>query len=329
MTIGVSLDFDEDIGPELREKVFGLLSGWQVPSVGDHYHVSRMSGGGSNVNLKLEGAASLALRICAPNADRWGVIRAASIQAQSDAASADLAPAILACSLPDGHFLCPFLEGGVLTPQRMHAEGLLPAVVETLRALHRLKTSSRDFSPFDDAASFVRLGDDEGAVRPAEFRGMYEKVQDIELLFRSIDAPRAFCHSDLVPQNFVVGADHLRLLDWDYAGNGWVAFEMASFACQAELSDEETEQFLSLYDPALDDGQRARVALMRAVAGVREAAWATMAEPILSGETTPLDGWTYQGYASANLEQARSVWAKTSFGEMLDAARRVRPGACF
>lgn len=329
MAGSLGLEFAEDIGPELREQIGTILAGWPIPELVGTFRVARMSGGGSNVNVKLDnGERPLALRVCAPDPGRWGVIRAASVQAQKDAARGDLAPPVLAWQPPEGHFLCPFLEGGVLSPERMRSEGLLPAVVETLRSLHCLATSSRDFSPFEDAANFVRLGDEEGAVRPAEFAEMYDRVRKIEALFLSIAAPRAFCHSDLVPQNFIVG-DRLRLLDWDYAGNGWIAFEMASFACQAGLTNEETEQFLSLYDPLLDDGQRARVALMRAVAGVREAAWATMAEPILSAETTPLEGWTYQGYAASNLREAANVWSGTDFGVLLQRAGKIRDGALF
>lgn len=324
-----ALEFDADIPTAVRTQARELLAEWRLPRPAGTFHVSRMSGGGSNSNLKLEGeGGAFALRLCAANPERWGVIRAASIQAQSDAAEADLAPPILASRLPEGHFLCPFLPGGVLTPERMRAQNLLPTVVETLRALHQLKTTARDFSPFDDAAEFMRLGDAEGAVRPAEFPAMYARVLEIGALFHEVRPPRAFCHSDLVPQNFIVG-DRLRLLDWDYAGNGFVAFELASFCCQAHLSEAETETFLSLYDPALDDAQRARVGLMRAVAGVREAAWATMAEPILSAQTTPLEGWTYQGYAASNLEEARQVWEGRTFEELLDQARAIRPGALF
>lgn len=325
--LATKFHFDAGIGASLREQVKDLIEGWSLPQLEGEFTVTALSGGGSNVNLKLDrGDCGFALRICAPDPDRWCVIRAASIQAQSDAATADLAPPILASRLPEGHFLTPFLPGGVLTPQRMRAESLLPAVVETLRSLHGLQTRARDFSPFEDASTFVRLGNAEGARRPAEFDRLYAMVREIESLFRRARPRRAFCHSDLVPQNFIVG-DRLRLLDWDYAGNGWVAFELASFACQAQLSDHETELFLSSYDPAIDDGQRARVALMRAVAGVREAAWAAMAEPILAHSTTPLEGWTYQGYAAANLEQARIVFS--SFDALMTAAEQVRPGALF
>jgi len=41
--------------------------------------------------------------------------------------------------------------------------------------------------------------------------GMRDLFERIAALFAAIDAPRAFCHSDLVPQNFIVG-DRLRAL---------------------------------------------------------------------------------------------------------------------
>ena len=45
--------------------------------------------------------------------------------------------------------------------------------------------------------------------------------------------------------------------------------------------------------------------------------------------TTPLDGWTYQGYARNNLAQAKAAWSGTGFDELLKAARHVRAGALF
>jgi hypothetical protein len=63
----------------------------------------------------------------------------------------------------------------------------------------------------------------------------------------------------LVPQNFILTADGLKLIDFDYAGYGWVAAELASAVPQFEMTDVETEHFLKLYDPAVEDAQRARL----------------------------------------------------------------------
>jgi thiamine kinase-like enzyme len=325
----LTLEFADDINDSLRRQVSTLLRTWQVPGIAGSVGVTRLAGGASNVNLKISCAQdSYALRICMPDSARWGVQRQAAIQAQRDAAALNVAPDIIASDPAEGHFLSAFVDGAVLTPELLRSEHLLPEVARTLRRLNAGTTGAREFSPFDDMRTFVELGSAEHAPAPAGFDAMLARSFRIEALFRNRPMPRAFCHSDLVPQNFLLTAGGFRLVDWDYAGQGWIAFEMASFSCQAGLDPAETQELLTAYDPDLDDSQRARVELMRLVAGVREAAWATMAEPILGEHTTPMPGWTYTGYATANLDQAGQV-AAMGFDELLEAARTVRPGARF
>jgi len=324
-----TLEFADDINDTVRQQVSMLLHGWRLPRVSGTVRVARLTGGASNVNLKVSCAGvAYALRVCMPDSARWGVQRKAAIQAQRDAAALGVAPDIIASDPAEGHFLASFVEGTILTPELLRSEHLLPEVARTLRRLNAGTTRARRFSPFDDMRTFVELGSAEHAAVPDGFDAMLARAFRVEALFRNRPMPTAFCHSDLVPQNFLLTGDGFRLVDWDYAGQGWVAFELASFCCQAGLGSAETEQLLTVYDPALDDPQRARVELMRMVAGVREAAWATMAEPILGQHTTPMPGWTYSGYAAANLEQAGQV-VTMGFEELLEAARLVRPAARF
>ena len=324
-----TLQFAGDISDTLRQQVSTLLHAWQVPEITGIARVARLAGGASNVNLKITCEdASYALRVCMPDSARWGVQREAAIQAQRDAAALGVAPDVIASDPAEGHLLAAFIDGTVLTPELLRREHLLPEIASTLRRLNAGTTRARWFSPFDDMRTFVELGSAEHAPVPAGFDAMLARAFRIEALFRNRPMPTAFCHSDLVPQNFLLTADGFRMVDWDYAGQGWVAFEMASFCCQAGLDPAETEELLTAYDPRLDDSQRARVELMRLTAGVREAAWATMAEPILAEHTTPMPGWTYTGYAAANLEQAGMVVA-AGFDALLDTARTVRPGARF
>lgn len=327
--VGAELRFADDIGPELRQRVHALIDDWSIAELRGPVDVTRLAGGASNINLLLAGAASsFALRICMPDSARWGVDRAAAIQAQRDAAALGVAPRVVAHALPAGHYLSEFVEGTVLTGELIRAEGLLPDIAATLRRLNSGSTTARIFSPFHDMRTFVELGAAEGAHQPAALDQMLAVAFRIEALFENRAAPRAFCHSDLVPQNFIRTPDGFKLVDFDYAGTGWVAFEMASFCCQAELDAADTETFLRAYDPVLDDSQRARVELMRFVAGVREAAWACMAESILSEHTSPMPGWSYTGYAEANLAQAGTV-VDRGLAELVDAARWVRTDAGF
>lgn len=328
---GVHLAFDPSIRVEVQEQARSLIDDWAVPEMeGNSYAVSALSGGGSNINLKLEGGQrALTMRICFPESERWGVLRAASILAQRDAAALDLAPPVLAFTLPEGHFLSVFLAGGTLSSDRLRRECLMPRCIDTLHELHRGRTEARDFSPFDDARTFREFGLREGAKVPPGFDLLHERLHRIEQVFLESEPLRAFCHSDLVMGNLIVG-DRVRMIDWDYAGNGWIAFELAMFACQAQLTAQETDMFLRLYDPGVDNGQRARVALMRAVAGIREATWAFMAEPILAGKTTPTGGAAfYKNHAAHNMAQAEAVWRDVPFDHLLEQAAGVREGAQF
>lgn len=325
-----SWKFPDDVDAGVQSTVVRLLEGWDRPELRGPVAISRLSGGASNVNLKLEApAASYALRVCAPDAFRWGVDRAAAIQAQQLAAGLGLAPQIVQTHLPDGHYLADFVSGTTVTSSFVREASLLPLIASTLKGLKNVSGCTHEFSPFDDLRVFLELGDAEGAVPPDDVERIYAAVLRVEALFRTRQPRRAFCHSDLVPQNFILHDGGLKLVDFDYAGNGWVAFELASFVCQAELDEDETDTFLRCYDPNLDNAQRARVELMRMVAGVREATWALMAEPLLSAKTAPLEGWTYRGYAEANLAQARLVIDSGKFAEYMKEARDVRPDALF
>lgn len=324
--IPLRLAFDSELDDSLRELISSLLSEWAVPGT-ESARVTKLAGGASNVNVRIDGESeSWALRLCMPDADRWGVDRAAAIQAMVNGSEVGVCPRLIAHKLPEGHYLSEFVVSQMLTKDMLRSDDLIPAVAQTLRLLHTAQATDHDFSPFEDMRTFLELGAAEGAAQPVGLDANLARAMRVEALFKTRNAPRAFCHSDHVPQNWLWVGDAFKLVDWDYAGNGWIAFELASFACQAELTAAETELLLTSYDPDVDDGGRARVELMRFVAGVREATWAVMAEPILGGQTKPADGWTYQGYAATNLAQAEAVVAQ-GFDRLMSAARHVREGA--
>jgi thiamine kinase-like enzyme len=324
---------EPDIDHALEAQAIDFLERHAAGLLAADVHLARLAGGASNVNLRVTcGANSYALRLCDPDAVRWGVDRAAAVQAQRDAAAMGLAPDVLAAELPSGHYIAEFVPGTQLTPELLHEERYLALVARTWRRLNAGTTSSRTFSPFEDARTFIEYADADDAPRPPRLDEMFAALLRVEALFANRPAPRGFCHSDSVPQNYLLIGDSsapgsLKMVDFDYAGMGWTAFEIGSLCCQAELDDRQTATLLRAYDPGADAGQRARVELMRFVAGIREATWALMAEPYLGAKTTPLDGWTYQGHAERNIRQAARVIDSGAFESYLADARTVREGA--
>ena len=103
-----------------------------------------------------------------------------------------------------------------------------------------------------------------------EFRELLALTYKLESKLNQKRAPKGFCHNDLVPQNFIKCEDGMRLVDFDYAGVGWIAVDLASATSQFEMTEDEVESFLLLYDGGLDDGQRGRLAALRFCNNIRE-----------------------------------------------------------
>lgn len=316
------------VGEEIYDHAVEFLERKAGDLLGGNVQIAMLQGGASNVNLVVEsGGAKYALRLCDADAARWGVDREAAITAQNEAAQLGLAPQVLAFDLPRGDYLSVFIPGFQLTPELLREQRYLALVAGAWRRLNSNSTGSRVFSPFEDARTFVDCADADDAPRPPRLDEMLAALLRIEALFVNRELPKGFCHSDSVPQNYLVDGEVIRLVDWDYAGHGWTAFELGSLCCQAELDDWQTRTLLKEYDPEADEGQRARVELMRFVAGIREATWALMAKPYLGYKTTPLDGWTYEGHAERNIRQAALVIDSGAFVDYLRLARRLRPEA--
>jgi hypothetical protein len=95
------------------------------------------------------------------------------------------------------------------------------------------------------------------------------------------------------------------------------------------MTREETAEFLSLYDPSTDEGQRARVEILRFCNALREVAWALFAEPVLAHKTTLFDGWSYRGHARMNLDLAGAILEDRSAESLIALAVNVRSSALF
>src|SRR4051794_20022157 len=99
---GPSVRFDDAVSPGDRAEIADLLGSWGSNLFpGRSVEVSVLVGGANNRNFVVEsGNAKYALRIANQLNERMAVDRASAVQAQKDAATADLAPAVVASRLP-------------------------------------------------------------------------------------------------------------------------------------------------------------------------------------------------------------------------------------
>lgn len=320
---GPAVSYADDVSADSRDEIAALLAGWDASLFGEgEVEISILVGGANNRNFVVRtSGAKYALRIANQQNERFAVDRESALQAQRDAAVADLAPAVLAAELPAGHVLSAFVEGvTLLDPERLREREVLEIAGRTLRHLHSLPSSIRAYSPFDDIRLWTRLAAKDGTELPGDLDALLGAVWEIEELVGEADLPAVFCHNDTVPQNFILSGEQLRIVDWDYSGRGLACFELASFSATADLDAELQEVLLRSYDAGTSEAQRATVELLRFVAAMREASWALMATPILKGTTTPDDDFFYETYLSDYLSQARTMADSPRHHELLRTA---------
>ncbi|MEZ5078819.1 MAG: phosphotransferase [Solirubrobacterales bacterium] len=321
---GPELTLRSDVLAEDREPIVELLSRCDPGLLGTgQVEVACLPGGANNRNYTATGGdGKLAVRIANNFSERFAVDRASAIQAQRDAAAADLAPAVMAARLPEGHTVSAFLEGETLWDESIRQEDALRGVARAIRELHATPSSCREYSPFDEVRVWTEWARRDETEMPEDFEAMIEICDRIERLVGELRLPLAFCHNDTVPQNFIRAPDDtVRMVDWDFAGRGWASFEVASFIAIAQLDDRQREIFLDVYGSDATEAQRATLELLGFVGEVREVTWAQMAAPVLPGTTTPLDGWSYESYRDTYLTGARKRLAQPGFDSLFAAAR--------
>jgi thiamine kinase-like enzyme len=55
------------------------------------------------------------------------------------------------------------------------------------------------------------------------------------------------CHNDLNPLNIICQRDKMWILDWEYAANGDIFFDLAGFIVEQQLSSDAEKMFLDAY----------------------------------------------------------------------------------
>ena len=322
--------FDTSVDKPTQDQVAQLLGGWDFEPDAQCINIKLLEGGANNVNLILSAESKQrVLKLRAPDCHLFGTDPISSIRAQTDASLLGIAPGVFDTHESEHHFISEFLVGETLRPEMARENNLHSEVIFTLKKLHGGKSNCRNFSLFDDIRLFLQGVDNSGQPHPAGLDEMLAAAFSIEERLTKAPVPAGFCHNDLVPQNFIKTDSGLCLVDFDYAGNTWFAVDLACATSQFEMTEEEIESFLRLYDAGLDDGQRSRILALKFCNNLREASWAIMAEPLMSDDTTTFDDWSYEYHRDFNLEQARSTYSDQSFNEVCSQATFVRSNAFF
>jgi thiamine kinase len=168
--------------------------------------------------------------------------------------AAGLAPAVVRCDPARKLLVTHWIEAMAPADPCGHGEpDYLHALADAVARLHALAVPG-DLRRVDFARRAQALEQEVGAAS-SQWRQAAEELRRVgDQLFHELERgqPRlVLCHNDLNPANIVTDRrGRPWLVDWEYAGLGDPAFDLASCISQHELAPAQCEAFLARYRAA-------------------------------------------------------------------------------
>jgi thiamine kinase-like enzyme len=165
-----------------------------------------------------------------------------------------------------GLLVTDFIDGEPLTAELIVTSERLNAVARLLRTLHQA-------APGPDLASFDPVGVCRRYLEilaPSSLDESGRKLIETLLDAAPPLAPGALIHADPVPENFIADrSGRIWLVDWEYAGIGDPATDLAMLAMNCDLSDPAVAALVEAHGLC----SHATVVKLRPVVAAREALW--------------------------------------------------------
>jgi thiamine kinase-like enzyme len=258
--------------------------------------VEVLGGGITNHNFRVSvGGERYVLRIAGHDTGVLGIDRRVEYQASVAAAALAIGPEVVAFIEPEGFLVTRFVEGEV---GRVSADEAAPL----LRRLHDGPPISGRFDAFRVADGYALTA---GVSLPRAYAPAKETADRIERHLG--ERPLTPCHNDLLAANFIHGGERLWIVDWEYAGMGDPAFDLANFAVSNGLDEDGDRVLLGAYGGSDPDVH----VLMRFVSDYREAMWGVVQQAV-----SDLD-FDFAGYAAEHFERLTRTAAEPRFRSAL------------
>jgi thiamine kinase-like enzyme len=257
--------------------------------------VDTLGGGITNHNFKVRaGGETFVLRIGGKDTELLGIDRRVEYEASQVAARLGIGPPVVTFLQPEGYLVTRFVEGEV-------GNAPLREAAELLRRLHAGPAIAGRFDAFRVVETYAAIAQMHGVALPAGFAAAKETADRIER--RRGPGELRPCHNDLLAANFIHDGHRLWLVDWEYAGMGDPAFDLANFAVSNSLDAEDDATLLELYG----GGDLVDHVLMRFMSDFREAMWGLVQQGIAE-----LD-FDFAAYAAEHFERLERTAAEPRF----------------
>ena len=274
---------------------------------GQTVEIEVLGGGITNHNLKvtLEDGSAFVLRIAGRETDQLGIDRHVEHEASLAAAAVGVGPEVVAFVEPEGYLVTRFVVGRIVPLEQMAEEGTIRRIATSLRAIHHGPPLPSRFDPFQIVEDYRSTAFARGVQVPAGYVRARQIARQIERVRGPI--PERPCHNDLLNANFIDDGELIRIVDWEYAGNGDVFFDLANFSVNNELDASARRLLLEAYLGSVGPAAERALELMRFMSDFREAMWG-----VVQMAVSELD-FDFEGYADEHFARLERTAADPAF----------------
>jgi len=261
--------------------------------------VAVLGGGITNHNFKVvAGGEAFVLRIGGRDTELLGIDRSVEYQATLAAAALGIGPEVVAFVEPEGYLVTRFVVGETGRVTTAEAAALLSR-------LHAAPAIPGRFDAFRVVEVYAATAASRGVALTADYTRAKAIADRIE--HRRGDYHLVPCHNDLLAANFVGGADRTWIVDWEYAGMGDPAFDLANFAVNNGLDEDGDAELLEAYGDSAGDTH----VLMRFMSDFREAMWGMVQQAIAEID------FDFATYAYEHFDRLEATASKPRFARAL------------
>jgi thiamine kinase-like enzyme len=300
---------EEELRGALRDQLTSALRRLPELAAGELRFIP-LSGGITNRNFLVSGApdrSRFVLRLAGNDTHLLGISREVEHAATVTAAGIGVGPEVIAYLRPEGYLVTRFIEGRAIPEAEMREPARLRAVGATLRRIHDGPAIPGLFVPFRIVEAYRALAVSRAVRIPPEYELAQAIARRIELACLTAPLDLRPCHNDLLNANFIDDGEHLRIVDWEYAGMGDPWFDLANFSVNHELDEGGRERLLAAYAGEATSTGLSALDLMRYMSDFREAMWGAVQSVV-----SELD-FDFEAYAAEHFERMRRTAAEPGF----------------
>jgi thiamine kinase-like enzyme len=255
------------------EEVIDRIDAWRGRAV----RIQPLTNGLTNANYRIDvDGQAFVVRIPGASTELLAIDRANELHSARVAAALGIGPAVLHHFPDNGATVIEFIHGRPMTNGTLGEPGMPERIAATLRVLHGGPRFLRDFDMLGLADRYRSLIEQRGFPMPSGYRARRQAIREIAAAMAIHPLPGVPCHNDLLADNYVEQDGRLRLLDWEYSGNGDPAFELGNTCRELDYDERRIEELCQAYFGGASAALVARVRLHMIVSDVGWALWAAI-----------------------------------------------------